>query len=103
MQEIEEEYENMIYEKEENQIQQESDVNAQLEDVKKVEAMIAAFEKQLKDLERQNKQLDYELSRNNAPSVTSKVSSQNLNKIQGQNLRKLSSIVQGSLASGLRN
>ena len=66
IQEIGEEYENMIYEKEENQIQQESDTLAQQEEVRKVEATIAACEKQLKDLERQNKQLDYELGRNNA-------------------------------------
>lgn len=43
--EMEEQYEAMIYEKEETQIAHESDLNAQLEEIKKVEATIAALDK----------------------------------------------------------
>ena len=62
---MEENYENMIYEKEENQIQQESDMAAQIEEIKRVEATIQALEKRYTEVQRENKMLDVELHRNN--------------------------------------
>ena len=81
--EQEEAYEAMIFEKEEQQIQQESDMNAQKEEIKKVEATILAFEKRFGEIQRENKVLDSELLRHNpkAISVTSKVNRANLNRI----------------------
>ena len=84
--EMEEQYEAMIYEKEETQIAHESDLNAQLEEIKKVEATIAALDKRYTEVQRESKLLDYELSRNNqpVPTYTSKVSQMNLSRIQKQ-------------------
>ena len=74
--EMDEKYETMVYEKEETQIANESDLNAQLEEIKKVEATIAALDKRYTEVQRESKLLDYELTRNNqpVPTITSKVS-----------------------------
>ena len=109
--EMEEQYENMIYEKEENQIQNDSDMNAQLEEIKRVEATIMALEKRITEVQRENKMLDYDLARNNAniaqpQSVTSKVSTMNLNRINNRNSTiggKLASITPGSLSINPRS
>ena len=45
IQDLDDKYQEMIYEKEENQIQQESDLLAKTEEIKKIEAIIAALEK----------------------------------------------------------
>ena len=61
-------------------------------------------------MQRENKMLDYDLARNNAQpqSVSAKVSTMNLNRMQSQNNRngKLASIAAGSLSvnsRGVRN
>ena len=98
--EMEGQYEAMIFEKEEQQITQESDMGAQLEEIKKVEATIAALEKRYTEVQRENKQMDYELGRNNqAPVMTARVSSQNLSRINQRNIgRQNGSIISGNYA-----
>ena len=66
-----------------------------------------ALEKRITEVQRENKMLDYDLARNNAnvaqpQSVTSKVSTMNLNRINNRNNSniggKLASITPGSLS-----
>ena len=85
--ELDEQYEEMVFDKEEQQIQQESDATAQQEEITKVEAMIAALEKRYQEVQREGKILDSDISRNNPASisVSSKVSKVNLNRMQSQN------------------
>lgn len=59
-------------------------MNAQAEEIKKVEATIQALEKHLTNVQRENKQLDYDLARNNpnAPTaVSSKISQMTLSRV----------------------
>ena len=55
----------MIYEKEEQAVTEESELHYQLEDIKKVEATIAALDKRTIEVQRENRTLDYELNRHN--------------------------------------
>ena len=53
----------MLYEKEEKQLEQESDMNSKQEDTLKVQKTIEALEKKLVDVKREAKQLDYDIQR----------------------------------------
>ena len=55
----------MIYDKEEQAVTEESELHYQLEDIKKVEATIAALDKRMIEVNRESRQLDYELNRHN--------------------------------------
>ena len=44
---------------------EESELHYQLEDIKKVEATIAALDKRTVEVQRENRNLDYELNRHN--------------------------------------
>ena len=51
----------MLYEKEEKQLHQESEMNAKKEEILKVQKTIEALEKKLVDMKRETKQIDYDM------------------------------------------
>ena len=61
--EIEATYHGMLYEKEERQLEQESEMNAKNEEILKVQKTIEALEKKLVDVRREAKQIDYDMQR----------------------------------------
>ena len=56
-------YHGMLYEKEEKQLEQESEMNSKQEEILKVQKTIEALEKKLVDVKREAKQLDYDIQR----------------------------------------
>ena len=63
MAELETTYHGMLYEKEEKQLEQESEMNSKQEEILKVQKTIEALEKKLVDVKREAKQLDYDIQR----------------------------------------
>ena len=61
MTQLEETYHGMLYEKEEKQLHQESEMNAKKEEILKVQKTIEALEKKLVDMKRETKQIDYDM------------------------------------------
>ena len=59
--ELEATYHGMLYEKEEKQLEQESEMTAKQEEILKVQKTIEALEKKLLDVKREAKQIDYEM------------------------------------------
>ena len=55
IQDMEVMYQERIFEKEEQQLQQESDFSAKQEEIKKIEATIAALEKHYNQVQRENR------------------------------------------------
>lgn len=81
-------------------------MTAQAEEIKKVEATIQALEKHLANVQRENKQLDYEMARNNpnAPAaVSSKISSMTLSRVNHQRYGSKNSGADAALSGRISN